>query len=72
MNGSEPLNLQKYVATYTDLVERITSLVDVKNITFDGNDIGRVFDINMTQLLENLGSVGSMIETEYPSLVSLS
>lgn len=72
MNGSEPLNLQNYVATYTNLVERITTLAGVKNVTFDGNDLGRAFDVNTTRLLESLESIGSMLSTEYPYLASLS
>ena len=72
MNGSEPINLQHYVATYMHLMERITALAGVENITFDGNDIGRAFDVNTTQLLESLGSMGSMLQAEYPSLATFS
>ncbi|XP_070186023.1 uncharacterized protein [Littorina saxatilis] len=70
MNSSEPLNLQKYVATYLNFVEHINTLAGVKNVTFDGNDIAKAFDVNMTRLTETLMSLGARLEVDYPALLA--
>ncbi|KAK7500956.1 hypothetical protein BaRGS_00007836, partial [Batillaria attramentaria] len=57
MNESVPFNMQAYVATYLNFVEHINTLMGVKNVTFNGNNLEQAFTINGTLLLEALASV---------------
>ena len=70
MNSSEPFNMEKYIQTATHLVEQIIALAEAKNVTFDGNQLGHVFEINETQLLEAMESVNSRLMADYSSYIS--
>ncbi|XP_076450764.1 uncharacterized protein LOC143286815 isoform X2 [Babylonia areolata] len=72
MNESGSLDVQKYITSAISLVERITNLTHVRDVTFNGNDLAHAFDINVTQFMQALEFVGARMETEYPELLSFS